>query len=169
MKILQLLALCLVLFWCSTALAQSTGTSFATPNGQIAGSAMMLVPCGPITNGQPTACPPGQTNGVPVLCTNCSPSAPTGSASNTVNGTVAVTNTFQSVIVQNSSRKGCTFQNQGSHTMYFSLQGSPTEAGSFQVPPGAAYTCVTPGSNIVSTDQVWVTGTSGDAFAGTWQ
>lgn len=151
------------------ALAQSTGTSFPTPNGQTAGAQMMLVPCGPITNGVPSACPPGTLNGVPVLCTNCSPTAPTGASTNPVNGTISVTNTFQTLLTQNSSRKGCQFQNQGTHTMYFTTSGSPTLSNSYQVQPGISYTCAAPGSNVVSTDQISITGTSGDAFAGSWQ
>jgi hypothetical protein len=161
-------SLCL-LFGAAIAQAQSTGNSFMTPAGQVTGGSMMLVPCGPTANGQPTACPPGPANGVPVLCTNCSPSAPTGAPTNSVNGTIAVTDAFQSLLALNPARKGCQFQNQGTRVQYYTTAPSPTEAAAFQVPPGALYNCVSPGSNVVSTDQVWVTGTSGDAFAGSWQ
>ncbi len=153
----------------SLAFAQATGNSFPTPNGQVTGGAAILVPAGPIVNGQPVMAPPSQVNGLPTVCTNCSPSAPTGRSSNTISGTVAVTNTFQTVITQNSARSGCTIQNQGSHTMYFTTAGSPSLTNSFQIAPGAAYTCTSPGSNVTSTDQIQMTGTSGDAFAGTWQ
>ncbi len=145
-----------------------TGASFTTPNGQTAAGVMVLVPCGPVTNGQPSACP--NSVGIPgyVNCTNCSPSAPTGASSNPVNGTITVTNTFQSLITMNASRKGCTFQNQGTHTMYISAAVSPSLANSFQVPGGGYFYCSGP-SNIVVTDALQITGTSGDAFAGAWQ
>lgn len=152
----------------TTAFAQSTGNSFPTPNGQIAPGSAILVPTGPISSGQPIVGPPGLNNGLPVICTNCSPSAPTGASSNPVNGTISVTNTFQSLIGQNNSRKGCVFQNQGTHTMYFSVATVPTLANSLQVPAGAFYYCSGP-STIVILDAIQVTGTSGDAFAGEWQ
>lgn len=157
-----------VLLWTAAAHAQSTGASFPTPNGQIVNGTAVLVPTGPITNGQPVMGPPGTANGLAVLCTNCSPSAPIGASSNPTNGTVAVTNTFQTLVAQNSSRKGCIFQNQGTHTMYFSLQSVPTLAGSVQVPPTFFFYCSGP-SNVVVTDTISITGTSGDAFAGNWQ
>lgn len=149
--------------------AQSTGASFPTPAGQTAPGAMVLVPCGSIVNGQPAACPPGAANPLAVYCANCSPTAPTGASSNPVNGTVAVTNTFQTLIAQNATRKACTFQNQGTHTMYFSLSATPTLANSVQVAAAGFFYCSPPGSNIVVTDAVSVTGTAGDAFAGWWQ
>lgn len=157
-----------MMFWTVAAFAQGTGNSFPTPNGQITNGTAILVPTGPITNGQPVMGPPGPANGLPVLCTNCSPSAPIGAASNPVNGTIAVTNTFQSLIGLNAGRKGCIFQNQGTHTMYFSVAGSPTLANSLQVAPGGFFVC-SGNSNVVVTDAVQITGTSGDAFAGNWQ
>jgi hypothetical protein len=152
----------------SPAFGQSTGNIFPTPNGQTAQGSAVLVPCGSIVNGQPVMCPPGVTNGLPVICTNCSPSAPTGASSNPVNGTIATTYTFQSLITQNAARKGCTFQNQGTHTMFFSISLTPTLANSIQVPAGAFYYCSGP-SQIVITDTIQITGSSGDTFAGEWQ
>lgn len=157
-----------LLLWSGAALAQSTGNSFPTPNGQITGGTAILLPTGPITNGQPVMGPPGPQNGLYTICTNCSPSAPIGASSNPTNGTITTTNTFQSLVAQNSNRKGCVFQNQGTHTMYFSLQSSPTLAGSLQVPPSYFFYCSGP-SNIVVTDQIWITGTTADAFSGNWQ
>jgi hypothetical protein len=162
-------ACCATLILLSPAVrAQNTGAAFPTPNGQTAPAAAVLVPCGSIVNGQPVMCPPGPLNGLAVTCVNCSPSAPTGASSNPVNGTIAVTNTFQVLLASNGSRKGCTFQNQGTHTMYASLSSSPTLANSLQLAPGAFYFCAGP-SNISIIDQISITGTAGDAFAGEWQ
>ncbi len=148
--------------------AQGTGGSFTTPDGQVVSGMMVLVPCGPVTSGQPSACPNGAMIPMYVTCTNCSPSAPIGASSNPVNGAIATTNTFQTLITQNSSRRGCTFQNQGSHNMYFSVASSPTLANSLIIPPNGIYNC-SGSSNVVLTDTVQVTGTSGDSFAGQWQ
>jgi hypothetical protein len=165
---MSVLVLLLVLLLPQLALAQSTGNSFPTPNGQIAPGSALLVPTGPITSGQPVVSPPSIANPLAVTCTTCSPSAPSGASSNPVNGTISVTSTFQSLLAQNSSRKGCTFQNQGSHTMYFSIAVSPTMANSVQLPAFGIFYCSGP-SNIVITDAIQITGTSGDAFAGEWQ
>jgi hypothetical protein len=152
----------------AAALAQSTGTSFPTPNGQVAGSAAILVPCGSILNGQPVMCPPGQANGLQVVCTNCSPSAPVGASSNLVSGTIGSTNTFQTLLASNPSRRACMFQNQGTHIMYFSLATPPTLGTSFQLQSGDKFYC-TGRSNVSVTDTLSVTGTANDAFVGAWQ
>lgn len=156
----------LCVLWCASALAQSTGNSFPTPNGQVTSGAALLVPCGPVTNGQPSMCPPGPLTPLPTQCTNCSPSAPISASSIPVNGTIAVTNTFQSLLAQNSNRKGCIVQNQGTHTMFISIASSPTLSNALQVPAGAFFYCSSGSTNIVISDQVWITGTAGDAFAG---
>lgn len=163
--------LCLLVFLALlplSAFAQNTGNVFPTPNGQIAPGAAVLVPCGSIVNGQPVYCPPGPANGLAVNCTNCSPTAPTGLASNPVSGTIAVTNTFQTLIASNAARRACVFQNNGTHNMYFSIAPSPSLTNSLIVVPGAFYYCSGP-ANITITDTISITGTSGDAFAGEWQ
>lgn len=163
--------LCLIFFlllFPFAAFGQSTGNSFPTPNGQIAPGVAVMVPTGPITNGQPVYGPPGQANGMPVLCTNCSPTAPTGVASNPVSGTIAVTNTFQTLIALNASRRACVFQNNGTHNMYFSIAPSPSLTNSLILVPGAFYYCSGP-ANVTITDAISITGTAGDAFAGEWQ
>lgn len=164
-----LIAALALLAWLPAARAQSTGAVFPTPSGQFVPGSAILVPSGPIVNGQPSYSPPGQANPLAVTCTTCSPSAPVGASSNPVNGTIAVTNTFQLLIAQNASRRGCEFQNQGTHTMYFSVAASPTLANSAQVAAGAWFYCSVGSSNIVKTDQVEVAGTAGDAFSGDWQ
>jgi hypothetical protein len=167
MKILSFVIIAIVVTF-SSAWSQGTGNSFPTPNGQIAPGTMLLVPSGPISSGQPVAAPPGVLDPLPVLVTNPSSGAATGASSNPVNGTIAVTNTFQSLITMNASRKACSFQNQGTHNMYFSVASSPTLANSYQVTPFTIFYCSGPG-NITITDAIQITGTAGDAFAGGWQ
>lgn len=157
----------MLLLWLASAPAFAQAT-YGTQNGQNVGASAILVPCGSIVNGQPLMCPPGVANALPINCTNCSPSAPVGASSTPVSGTIAVTDTFQSLIVSNPTRKGCTFQNNGTHNMYFSVQSSPTKPGSLIVGPGGIFYCSGP-SNIVLTDAIQITGTAGDAFAGNWQ
>lgn len=157
----------LMLLVAGAAMAQGSGNSFPTPNGQPTGGTAILVPCGSIVNGQPVMCPPGTANPVPVICANCSSSAPIGAATNTVNGTIAVTDAFQTIVAQNAARKGCNFQNQGTHIQYYSVASSPTKANSWQVQPGGSFRCAD--ATIVVTDAIKVTGTAADAFAGGWQ
>jgi len=164
----RIVAALLVLLWAIQVQAQGTGVVFPTPGGQIAPGMMVLVPAGPIVNGQPTAAPPGPANGLAVTCTNCSPSAPVTASSNPVSGTIAVTNTFQTLLASNGGRRACVFQNNGAHTMYFSLAVTPTLGNSLQVLPGVAYYCAGL-SNVVVGDTISITGTAGDAFAGYWQ
>jgi hypothetical protein len=165
MKLLTFLFLLLLIP--VSAWAQNTGTSFPTPAGDTAQGTMLLVPCGAIVNGQPTACPPGPLNGLPVICNNCSPSAPTGATSNAVSGTIATTNTFQQLIPSNVNRKACLFQNTSADIEYFSYATTPTLANSFQVGPGGTFGCSSGGITI--TDSISITGVAGDAFTGGWQ
>lgn len=93
------------------------------------------------------------TNPTPVLSTNLS-------------STIASTNVFQSVIVQNTAlrRSGCTIVNYGSNTMwvFFGALASATKAASVQLAANQPLYCQIFG--IVLQDQVSITGTSGDAF-----
>lgn len=149
-------------------LAQGTGTSFPTPNGQIAPGSALLVPTGPQTNGQPVMGPPTLVNPLPTTCVNCiSATGVIPAASNPTSLTVSVTNTFQQLLAANSARKGCVFQNQSTHTEYFSISVSPTLVNSLQVLPGAYFMCGN--SNVVITDAIQVTGTAGDTIVGQWQ
>ena len=144
--------------------------SFPTPNGQQVPGTMMLVPCGAIVNGQTAGCAPGAVNPLQVVVTNAT--SPTGvieAASNPTNGTISVTNTFQLLLAQNSTRRACAFQNQGAHLMYFSIQSTPTEAGSWQVLPGNTWKCPVGVNGVTRTDAINVTGTAGDAYSGDWQ
>lgn len=149
--------------------AQSTGAQFPTPSGQFVPGSAVLVPSGPIVNGQPSYSPPGPTDPLAVQCQNCQVSGPIGASSNPVSGTIAATGTFQVLLTQNAARKGCHIQNQGAHIEYFSDQASPTEGGSVQVLPGNFYDCAATTTGVVRTDTIQVAGTAGDAFAGDWQ
>lgn len=144
--------------------------SFPTPNGQQVSGVMALVPCGAIVNGQTAGCAPGPTNPLQVVVTNAN--SPTGvieAASNPVNGTISVTNTFQTLLAQNSTRRACSFQNQGAHIEYFSVAASPTLANSTQVLPGNTWLCPVGVNGVTRTDLVSITGTANDTYAGDWQ
>lgn len=83
-------------------------------------------------------------------------------------GTITTTDAFQRVLAANPNRLGCAFQNQGSHTMYlFFGSGAQTKANSIQVGGGIIVNCNA--GNLVLTDEIWVTGTSADAFLVNYQ
>lgn len=92
---------------------------------------------------------------------------PYGVLSHNDSGTIAATNTFQSIwtaSTNNRGRAGCTVQNNGTNAMYvfFGPIASATIGKSVKLAAGLAVNCV--GSGIVLQDQVSITGTSGDAF-----
>jgi hypothetical protein len=86
-----------------------------------------------------------------------------------LSGTIAVTNTFQSIAAADVStqrgRVGCQVQNNGSNPMYvyFGPVASALTSTALSLAVGATLTCST-GSGGVLTDQVSITGTAGDAF-----
>lgn len=153
------------------ALAQGTGASFTTPSGQLVPGFALLVPCGAITNGQPTYCPPGPLDDLHVFMDNLPALGPVDASSQPISGTVAATNVFQSLLSQYSTRKGCDIVNTGSHVEYFSDNSTPTigGAGTFAVLPGNHFYCASPSGGVVRSDAVEIAGTAGDAFAGDWQ
>jgi hypothetical protein len=81
------------------------------------------------------------------------------------NGTIAVTNTFQTALAGNGSRKGCTIQNQGTHVMYLypGVTTAASTAAAMQLLSGQTFYCQATGSSVI-TDQISITGTAGDAF-----
>ena len=87
-----------------------------------------------------------------------------------LSGTIAVTNTFQSIQPQNNGRIGCTIENNGTHTLYvyFGAIANATTANSFQLSPGQPVSCLV-GNGYLLSDQVSITGTGGDAFAAGFQ
>lgn len=95
-------------------------------------------------------------------------------ASINLSGTIAVTNTFQSIQVQVIGRAGCTIQNSSTtDTMwvFFGPIASATKATSFVLDSthGLAISCATPFGNGVLQDQVSITGTSTDPFTANFQ
>lgn len=94
--------------------------------------------------------------------------APLGVLSHNDSGTIAVTNTFQSIwtaSTNNRGRAGCAVQNNATtNAMYvfFGPIASATIGKSVKLAAGLAVNCV--GSGIVLQDQVSITGTSGDAY-----
>jgi hypothetical protein len=90
--------------------------------------------------------------------------------STNISGTVAVTNTFQSIQVSTAGRNGCLVQNNGTHTMwvYFGAIGSATEAAAYQLAAGLSVSCAVGGIGVL-TDQVSITGTATDAFFANFQ
>lgn len=94
---------------------------------------------------------------------------PYGSRSSNNSGTIAVTNTFQSVFTastgNNTGRTGCALQNNSaSNSMYvfFGAIADATIGKSVKLSPGQSVNCNA--GNIVLKDEVSITGTSGDAF-----
>ena len=93
--------------------------------------------------------------------------------STNLSGTIATTNTFQSIQTLNNGRKGCTIQNQitNSHNMYVynGAIGSATTAQSATVAPGQTFSCWVCAALQVITDQISITGTAGDYFYASFQ
>lgn len=79
--------------------------------------------------------------------------------------TIASTNVFQQVWPANGGRKSCTIQNNSTHTMFLYLgpivNATTTNSAQLLASGGSANCNVGP---IVSSDQISITGTSGDAF-----
>jgi hypothetical protein len=88
----------------------------------------------------------------------------TGATTTQAGGTVAVTNTFQTVLAASASRKSCTLQNNDTNVMYvfFGTLGSATLTNSFKLAAGSAISCLV--GNIVLTDAINVTGTATGAY-----
>ena len=85
-------------------------------------------------------------------------------ASVNVSGTIAVTNTFQSIIARNTNRSGCTVQNTGTNTMYvfFGPLASASTAASVKLAAGQAVSCNNGPVTLI--DEVSITGTATEAF-----
>lgn len=91
--------------------------------------------------------------------------------STNVSSTIAVTNTFQSVIAASPATKGCLVQNNGANTMwvFFGPIAGATKAKSFTLRPpgtgiqGGSISCAT-ATGAVITDQVSITGTATETF-----
>jgi hypothetical protein len=101
---------------------------------------------------------------------------PSSASTLNASGTIAVTNTFQSVFAAAAplgSRQGCLVQNTGTHTMnvYFGPVANATLTNSFQIVPiGSSgpnsISCSTGAGGVVQ-DQVSITGTATETFTAT--
>jgi len=98
-------------------------------------------------------------------------------ASINLSGTIAVTNSFQSIQGKANNRLGCTIQNPSTNShnqlVYFDSTNSAncsaaTSGGSVTLPPGYSVNCVVNTINVLG-DQVCITGTSGDPFFANFQ
>ena len=83
-------------------------------------------------------------------------------------GTIAVTNTFQSVFAASTNtrgRTGCTLQNNGADAMYvfFGPIASATLGKSVKLLTGQSVSCATSAGGVLK-DQVSITGTSTETF-----
>ena len=92
---------------------------------------------------------------------------PKGVTTGNYSGTIAVTNTFQSVLAASSATTGrlaCAIQNNGTNSMYvyFGPIANATTAKSVKLAVGQSVNCNS--GNVVLKDQVSITGTSGEAF-----
>lgn len=92
--------------------------------------------------------------------------------STNLSGSIAVTDTFQSIQASTAGRKGCAVQNPSANShsqwVFFTGIGSATKAAAFQLSPGSSISCAV-GGLAVLTDQVSITGTSGDIFVANFQ
>ncbi len=99
--------------------------------------------------------------------------SPSQLGSNNLSGTIAVTDTFQSIQAYNSDRSGCLIQNHSianAMWVYFGPVASATKDASFMLDAGHALqiSCSVGGTSVLR-DQVSITGTSADAFAANFQ
>lgn len=91
-----------------------------------------------------------------------------------LSGTISVTNTFQSVQIQADGRGGCTIQNGGGTNamwVFFGPIANATKAKSFilDATHGETISCGIPFLPGLITDQISITGTSGDTFTANFQ
>lgn len=110
-----------------------------------------------------------------LLCLLASPALAqgVGRSSTNLSGTIAVSNTFQSIQASNSTRQGCLIQNQSTTDqmwVFFGPIANATKGKSFILDSthGLQIGCPT-GANGVLSDQVSITGTSSDAYTANFQ
>lgn len=160
-------ALCLLAL---PACADSLGSAI----GGTAGNQSNMAGC--IYQASPGTLSDGQQAGLPCtsnhkLDVNASVSATVTVApltSTNAAGSISVTNTFQSIQASTAGRNGCLIQNQSTTNamwVYFGAIGGATKAKSFILDNnhGLAISCSVGGLGVV-TDQVSITGTSGDLY-----
>lgn len=115
-------------------------------------------------------CPVSVVNPLPISGSFSATIGLIATTSTNLSGTISVTSTFQSIQVSTAGRKGCAVQNNGTHTMYvfFGAIGSATTSNSVQLAGGQSVSCAV-GGIAVLTDQVSITGTSGEVFFANFQ
>lgn len=81
-----------------------------------------------------------------------------------LSGTIAVTNTFQSIQAKNPARSGGVIQNNGANNMWLFLGpiASATKATSIVLAAGAAFSLNS--ANVTLVDELSITGTATDTF-----
>lgn len=101
---------------------------------------------------------------LPVAAQQVVQTVPSARTSNNASSTIAVTNTFQSLWASNSARGGCSIQNNGANSMwvFFGPIANASKATSVVLAANQSLACAQ--SGVSATDQVSITGTSGDAF-----
>jgi len=140
-------------------------------------STTIQLPNGGGTTGPVTYCVVGTvvpgTCSVPITGTFSATVAVSPLTSTNLSGTIAVTNTFQSIQVSTAGRQGCLIQNQSTTDqmwVYFGAIGGATKAKSFilDTAHGLAISCAVGGLGVL-TDQVSITGTAPDGFTANFQ
>lgn len=104
-------------------------------------------------------------------CVNASVTVTVAALTSTnLSGTIAVTNTFQSIQALTAGRKGCLIQNNSARNMYvfFGTMASATLTNTYILAAGTSISCAVGGLG-VSTDQVSITGTATDAYFANFQ
>jgi len=87
-----------------------------------------------------------------------------------VSGTLAASNTFQSLSAADNNRSACLVQNNSTSNkmqVYFGPIANATTGASVVLDPGKSVSCNN--GPVVATDQVSIAGTSGDAFLAVFQ
>jgi len=83
------------------------------------------------------------------------------------NGTITVTNTWQSLLTADALRRSCNMQNQGTHTMFFQVTAANTAptgtAAAVQVAAGQTVVCNDYIGDVMQ-GYVWITGTIADPY-----
>ncbi len=165
----------LAFFLCaSPALADSQGSALGGTAGTQSTAAGCIYQANPtpLTDGQQAALPCTTDHKVITNAASASVTVAPLTSSNLASS-IAVTNTFQSIQVATGGRNGCTIQNQSTaNTMwvYFGAIGGATKAKSFLLDTshGLAISCSVGGLGVL-TDQVSITGTSGDLYNANFQ
>ncbi|HEX3747580.1 MAG TPA: hypothetical protein VHW09_26780 [Bryobacteraceae bacterium] len=92
--------------------------------------------------------------------------------STNLSGTITTTGTFQQIQGQANGRQGCTITDNtvsDNQWVYFGTCANATQATAVPLYPGQSVNCNLPGGNLVLSDPVCITGTTGDTFFANFQ